>query len=114
MKYFALSVLLLLLAGCDFSELWKSEPSDPVWVAQTFQGGHQCTSKTFKPPDSERILEVVGIAVYDTYAHPLPVCLACGCPFYAERQFALIERKDLRQAQRFGFEEAVNPIVASR
>jgi hypothetical protein len=108
MRYLAISVLVLLLGGCDLSDLWNSEPRDPMWVSQVFTGGQQCPYRAYKPPRTKRMLEVVGIRVYDTDVRPAPTCRACICPSYAATHYALIDRRDKEAAQRFGFEPTIH------
>ncbi|MBI5020757.1 MAG: hypothetical protein HZB59_04920 [Ignavibacteriales bacterium] len=109
-RIFAL-VVLLALTSCDLN--YNSSPVTPirrqpteqlVWVAKFFSGGIQCdTSSHYTPPDTKILLNAARIPVIDALIEYCATCDACGCPTYAAKHFALIEKKYLGQADRLGF-----------
>ena len=79
------------------------------WVEQTFAGGQQCYSTNIVPPNTEKLLNTRGVAVYDTYIFHLGTCGGCTCPAYAAIHYALIRTDKLERANQIGFELSDGP-----
>jgi hypothetical protein len=114
----ALSIIVALnlcfLSCEDISNpisLNETPPPDAelIWVGKEFSGGRQCTREIYTPPDTKKLLNQVGIAVYATYVEPRPVCMACSCPAYAALHSARIRRNQLSQAEALGFRQVEPP-----
>jgi hypothetical protein len=101
------SCVLSLLTGCASPQAIGGPPANEVWVSQVYSGGTQCDASAppYEPPDVAELLRTSGIVVIETVVEPMGVCAACGCPGYAGRHYALIERSGLAEAQRLGFED---------
>jgi len=103
--------ILLVFVGCDLhhdsSPVIHINPNpshDLIWVAKFFSGGIQCdTSSHYTPLDTKALLNAARIPVVDVMIEYLGTCDACGCPTYAAKHFALIEKQYLRAAERLGF-----------
>jgi hypothetical protein len=100
---------LLLFVSCDLLSnpgLDSEYPGDDhvAWVEQRFSGGQQCDPKDdYSPPDTKKLLQSRGIAVFDTGWEPLMTCSACGCPSYAAIHYALIHIDNVEKAEEIGF-----------
>jgi hypothetical protein len=99
----------MLFISCDTlsdAVLDEEYPGDEyvVWVKQTFTGGVQCVQNdNFVPPDTKKLLNSKGVAVFDTDKEYLPVCASCSCPSYAAIHYAQIHIKKLETVKNMGF-----------
>lgn len=84
-----------------------------VWVGKIFIGGRQCTNDVYIPPDTRRLLSEAGIVVFATYVVHHATCAACGCPTYAAMHAALIDARQLREAEALGFSLIEPPVRSS-
>lgn len=75
-----------------------------IWVGKAFSGGRQCTDDMYTPPDTKRLLNQAGIAVFATAIEHYAVCRACIiCPTYSAMHMALIRESQLTEAEALGF-----------
>lgn len=103
--------ILLTFVSCDLN--YNSSPVIPIdprpseqliWVAKFFSGGIQCdTASHYTPPDTKALLNSAKVPVVDVMIEYCATCDACGCPTYAAKHFALIDKQYLRDAGRLGF-----------
>ncbi|MBA4312459.1 MAG: hypothetical protein C0417_07495 [Chlorobiaceae bacterium] len=103
--------ILLTFVSCDLN--YNSSPVIPIdprpfeqliWVAKFYSGGIQCdTASHYTPPDTKALLNSAKIPVVDVMVEYCATCDACGCPTYAAKHFALIEKQYLRDAGRLDF-----------
>jgi hypothetical protein len=105
-----IAVLLMSLWSCEdigvTNLLDETRPPDNelVWVGKVFSGGRQCTTDMYAPPDTKRLLNQEGIAVFSTLVEPYAVCNACTiCPTYSALHAARIRKTQLAQAEELGF-----------
>lgn len=84
------------------------EPST-IWVAQKFSGGRQCSSESYTPPDTRKLLTSAGVQVYEVWVEPLNIIAVCGAPSYAAIHYARIAEADLERARSLGFEKSDPP-----
>ncbi len=107
---------LLLFVSCDLLSdpgLHAEHPGEEyvTWVEQRFWGVKQCDPEDdYTPPDTKKLLQSRGIAVFDTDKQHLGTCAACGCPSYAAIHYALIHIDNVEMAAEIGFESSENPI----
>ncbi len=83
-----------------------------IWVGKVFSGGRQCTQDVYVPPDTKRLLNAAGIAVFATSIELYAVCKACiVCPTYAAMHSARIRKSQLAQVEALGFGRIVDPAI---
>jgi len=99
----------LLFVSCDLLSnpgLDSEHPGEEyvAWVEQVFAGGQQCVpDDDYTPPDTKKLLQTRGIAVFETEKEYLGTCSACGCPSYAAIHYALIHVENVEKAEEIGF-----------
>lgn len=103
-------IALLMLWSCE--DVGNPIPIDEtpppehelIWVGKVFSGGRQCTDDIYTPPDTKRLLNKAGIAVFATAIEHYAVCRACIiCPTYSAMHMALIRESQLTEAEVLGF-----------
>jgi hypothetical protein len=114
-KHILLISIFFTLLSCEPFTGSGTDPEMPpadqlVWVAQVFSGGLQCGGPSYTPPDTRKILHSTSVFVYKTDVEYLPICEACSCPVYAARHFALILRRDVKKAEKIGFEPTAREV----
>jgi hypothetical protein len=114
-NFFIPLAALLLFVSCDLLSdpgLDSGYPGDEnvAWVEQRFSGGQQCVKNDgYEPPDTKKLLQSRGIAVFDTRLEPLVTCSACGCHSYAAIHYALIHIDNVEIAEGIGFKLSDGP-----
>jgi hypothetical protein len=107
---------LMILWGCE--DVGNPIPIDEtlppdqelIWVGKVFSGGRQCTQDVYTPPDTKRLLNEAGIAVFATWIEHYVVCRECiVCPTYAAMHSARIRKSQLGQAEALGFRTVDGP-----
>lgn len=80
--------------------------TDSVWIIRHRAGGHQCSHAIADAdlPDPAADLKAVGVATRLVGVDALAVCEACGCPSWAEIQYAWVSVADTLLAKDAGFE----------
>ncbi len=107
--------VFLLFTSCELfsdAELSEDHPGDEnvTWVEQVFSGGRQCNpEESYEPPETQILLNVEGIQVFNTKKQQLLVCGACSCPYYAAVHYAEIPKDKVDAAKEIGFESTEDP-----
>jgi len=99
------AALLFLVFSCTIitdSGLDKDYPGDEnvSWVQKTIEGGQQCVPNDgFVPPDTKKVLNQIGIPVFETKVARQATCRACYvCPSYSALHYALIPNDKVERA----------------